>query len=141
MSLHPLAYCELSEDKAPGLVHFFNTCQHVLSVLSFDWKIKFITWIHFSLTIFIQFLAKHRTVISYMWVTLSNPFFIGLQLYQSPFGSLRTPNSFPLTVLHTDWFFCLRHQSLLLVRVHTHTHAIHHAHTFCTAGSFSAFKP
>ena len=46
---------------------------------------------------------------SSMWMILSSPFFFGLQSHQ--FGSLSTPNYFPLNVLHASWFYCLKHQS------------------------------
>lgn len=94
---------------------------------------------HFSLTIFTHLFAKYTTIISYMWITLSSPFFIDLQQYQSPFGSLSIPNSFPLSFLHKDWFFCLKYQSLpqclctCTSHTHTHTHSAHtytHAHTY-----------
>lgn len=79
---------------------------------------------HFSLTIFTQLLAKLRTITSFMWVTLTSPLVIGLQPCKFPFDSLSIPNPFLLNVLHTYWFFCMKHQSfpvhVHLVNAHTH---------------------
>ena len=90
-------------------IHFCSHWQHVLRAWQFDRKILSIIWMHFSLTIVPQLFLKHCTIMSSMWIILSSPFFIGLQSHQ--FGSLSTPNYFPLNVLHASWFYCLKHQS------------------------------
>lgn len=89
---------------------------------------------HFSLTIFTHLLAKCKTIISFTWVTLFSFFFIGHQPHQTPFDSLSTPKRFPLNALHTDWLFCMKHQSLLVHVLVTHirTHTTPHKHTLHT---------
>ena len=90
-------------------IHFCNHCQHIFRAWQFDWKILSIIWMHFSLTVVTQLFVKRWTLMSYMWVILSSPFFLGLQSHQ--FGSLSTPNYFPLNILHASWFYFLKHQS------------------------------